>query len=93
MAGGVVLGVSTTGDYCFKDVFVIPIFSIVNINHSLFMVHYLGEPALQVLNGADVKKLRPHIESLGGKVNVLSICLVVVFLCLSLELCELFELH
>ena len=40
-----------------------------NIHFSgLIFDHNLGEPAIQSLNGADVKKLRPHIESLGGKV-------------------------
>ena len=28
-----------------------------------------GEPALQVLKGAEVKKLKPHLRSLGGPVN------------------------
>ena len=36
-----------------------------------------GEPALQVLKGAEVKKLKPHLRSLGGsgKLNV-CICLI-----------------
>ena len=28
-----------------------------------------GEPALQVLKGAEVKKLKPQLRSLGGLVN------------------------
>ena len=28
----------------------------------------LGEPDLQNLNGAELKKLKPHIEAVGGKV-------------------------
>ena len=28
-----------------------------------------GEPALQVLKGAEVKKLKPHLRSVGGLVN------------------------
>ena len=28
----------------------------------------LGEPNLQNLNGAELKKLKPHIEAVGGKV-------------------------
>ena len=31
-------------------------------------MQYPGEPALQVLKGADLKHLRPHIETLGGQV-------------------------
>ena len=51
---GIVLGVSAAGNSCWHF---LPILSF-----------NLGEPSLQCLKGADLKHLRPHIESLGGKV-------------------------
>ena len=44
----------------------------------ILILDITGEPALQSLRGTDLKHLRPHIESLGGKV------LLIIYLKLTL---------
>ena len=67
VAGKAVLGVSVTGRSSWALRSTSSLSSSNHHNHHPTWC-FTGEPALQVLKGADWKQLRPHIETLGGKV-------------------------